>query len=330
VVWNAGAKAALARPPLVGCNEVMANSLSLRAWGLLIVLAAIWATPFLFYKVLLGAWHPLTIAAARVALAGAALAAVALLRRDRFPRDAATWLAFVAMGVLNNVIPFAAIAWSETRISSGLASVFNATTPLFAVLLAHVVTADEKLTANRVAGIVLGIAGVTIIVGPDALRGLGGDTGAALACLAAALSYALAGIFGRRFRGLPLTVAASGQLLGATLISVPLALALDRPWTAPPLDGAMWLSLIGLAIVCTSVGYLLYFRILALAGATNLMLVTLLIPVGALALGALVLGERLTTSGVAGALSIGLGLLAVDGRVLRRFSARNEEIRRAA
>jgi drug/metabolite transporter (DMT)-like permease len=196
--------------------------------------------------------------------------------------------------------------------------VFNATTPLFAVLLAHVLTADEKLTPNRIAGIVLGIAGVAVIVGPDALRGLGGDTVAQCASLVAALSYACAGIFGRRFRRLPLTVAASGQLLGSALVSVPLALAFEHPWSTPPLNGTEWFALLTLAVLCTSVGYVLYFRILAIAGATNLMLVTLLIPVGALALGAIVLGERLTLAAFAGTLLIGLGLLAVDGRLFRR------------
>jgi drug/metabolite transporter (DMT)-like permease len=305
----------------------VSNALSARAWGLLIALAVIWATPFLFYKILLGAWQPLTIVTMRVSLAAAVLAVIVVARGETIPHDGATWRAFVTMGILNNVIPFGLIAWSETRISSGLASVFNATTPLFAVLLAHVLTADEKLTVNRVVGIVLGIAGVAVIVGPDVLRGFGGDTIAQLASVAAALSYACAGILGHRFRGLPLTVAAAGQLAGAALVALPLALIVDRPWNAPPAGGTVWLSAIALAVVCTSLAYLLYFRILALAGATNLLLVTLLIPVGALVLGALVLGERLTIAGALGALLIGIGLLAVDGRIVRLIRPRAATVR---
>jgi drug/metabolite transporter (DMT)-like permease len=221
------------------------------------------------------------------------------------------------MGGLNNLIPFSLIFWGQTRIASGLASILNSTTPLFAVVLAHLLTRDEKLTANRAAGVLFGIVGVVVMIGPDALGGLGSNVLAQIAVLGAALSYAFAGIYGRRFRDLPPLVTASGQVTATTILMLPVLLVVDQPWTLPVPGARTWAALAGLALLSTALGYVLYFRILAVAGATNLLLVTFLIPVSALILGVSVLGERFDGRHFGGMALIALGLAAIDGRLIR-------------
>jgi drug/metabolite transporter (DMT)-like permease len=223
------------------------------------------------------------------------------------------------MGVLNNVIPFSLIVWGQAHIASGLASILNAMTPLFTVVVAHFLTADEKLTPQRAAGVAIGFGGVAVMVGPAALQGFGTDLLAQLACLAAAVFYSFAGVYGRRFRrlGLAPLQTAFGQVATSSLLLVPLALLVDRPWTLPMPGLATWAAVIGLAVVSTAFAYGLYFRILARAGATNVLLVTFLVPVSAILLGALVLGERLQPRHFAGMALIGVGLAAIDGRLAR-------------
>jgi drug/metabolite transporter (DMT)-like permease len=256
----------------------------------------------------------------RVGLAAAVLAGAVRASGQRFPRGWGLWGAFFVMGALNNVIPFGLIFWGQTRIPSGLAAILNATTPLFTVLFAHVLTADERLTARRVAGTLLGLLGVVVILGPAALAGLGGELGEA-AVLGAAVSYALAGIFGRRFRGVPPLVTAWGQLTAASVMALPLALTIDRPWLLPAPSASAIAALVALAVISTALAYVIYFRILATAGATNLLLVTILIPVSALFLGALILGESVGSRQIAGLALIGLGLAAIDGRPFARLGA---------
>jgi len=222
------------------------------------------------------------------------------------------------MGLLNNTVPFALIFWGQRTIDTGLAAILNATTPIFTVLLAHVLTRDERLTRNRAAGVLLGLLGVAVLIGPHALAGFDLAATSQLAIVAAALSYGFAGIYGRRFRGLPPIVPAAGMLTASTAMILPVALLLDRPWTLP-VGGTTWAAVAGLALLSTALGYVIYFRILAAAGATNLLLVTLLIPVGALTLGAFALHERLAWNAFAGMALIFLGLCAIDGRALRRL-----------
>lgn len=294
-----------------------------KEWLLLITLSIPWGGSFLFFKVLVDELPPLTVAFGRVALAALALNAVLALRGTSLIRFRRSWGAFLAMGLLNNAIPFTLFAWGETRIPSGLAAVFNATTPVFAVLLAHAIGA-ERLTWPRLAGVAAGFLGVAVLVGPGALAGGGGGVLAGeAACLLAALTYALASLYGRRFRDIPPVVAATGQITGAALALLPLAAILDRFWTLPNPSGAAWASLLGISLLCTAFAYLLYFRILATAGSTNLMLVTFLVPVTALLLGHLVLGEAITANAVAGMALIAVGLAAIDGRLLRWRAARS-------
>ncbi len=224
------------------------------------------------------------------------------------------------MGALNNVVPFSLIVFGETQISSGLASIFNATTPIFTVLLAQVLTSDERLTPGKIVGIVLGLIGVIVLIGPAAVHGLRLASIAQLACLGAAFVYGCAGIYGRRFRtmGVAPIVTAAGQVCGSTIIMIPLAAFVDRPWSLSHAPTATaWWAWIGLALLSTAVAYILYFRILAVAGATNLSLVTFLVPVSALLLGTLVLGERLGWPTFTGMSLIFFGLAAIDGRLAR-------------
>jgi drug/metabolite transporter (DMT)-like permease len=232
------------------------------------------------------------------------------------------------MGILNNVIPFSLIVWGQSHIASGLASILNATTPLFTVIVAHYFTVDEKLTGQRLAGVLVGFIGVAVMIGAAAMMAWNANVLAQIAVLGAALSYGFSGVFGRRFKamGIPPLVTAAGQVTASSAILLPLSLLVDRPWTLPmPSTGAV-LSLAGLALVSTAFAYLLFFRLLARAGATNVGLVTFLIPVSAILFGVLILDETLELRHMAGMALIGAGLILIDGRLVAavsgRFSAR--------
>jgi drug/metabolite transporter (DMT)-like permease len=221
------------------------------------------------------------------------------------------------------------IVWGQHHIASGLASILNATTPLFTVLVAHVLTPDEKLTPLKGAGVVVGFAGAAVMIGPGALGGLGGSVLAQLAGVAAALLYAFAGIFGRRFKrmGIAPLATAAGQVSASTILLLPVMLLVERPWTLAMPRAATWSAVAGIGLISTALGYVLYFRILAAAGATNLLLVTFLIPLSAIPLsaillGALVLGEMLLPRHFLGMALIGLGLLFIDGRLPQKIAPR--------
>ena len=299
----------------------MNRTMGAKEWSLLILLSLLWGGSFFFAEVALDEVGPFTVVLARVGLAALALLAVLRLTGQAMPWAPRLWLAFLAMGLLNNAIPFSLIFWGQVHIASGLAAILNATTPLFTVLLAHVLTRDETITANRLAGVLLGLAGVAVLIGPQALEGLGTAAWAQLAVLGAALSYGCAAIFGRRFRGQPPLVTATGQVTASTLLILPLAAWLEQPWLASP-GPVTWASLVALALFSTALAYVVYFRILATAGSTNLMLVTLLIPPSALLLGVLILGERFGASEAGGLLLISLGLVAVDGRLFGWITTR--------
>jgi len=284
-----------------------------RTWLMLLALSMLWGSSFLFFALLSTTLPPLTVVLGRVGLAALALNALLLLRGTSLTR-ALPWRDFAIMGLLNNVLPFLLIAWAVARIPSGLAAILNATTPVFAVLAAHFLTSDERLTGPKTLGVACGFVGVAVLVGPN-LLGQGDITGQ-LACLAAALSYALAGIYGRCFRALPALHVATGQITASSALVLPLALAIDHPWTLPMPGPGAWAALAGIALLCTAAAYVLYFAILARAGATNLLLVTFLLPASALLLGALVLAEPITPRALAGMALIGAGLAAIDGRLI--------------
>lgn len=287
-------------------------------WLLLVILSALWGGSFFFVGVAVKALPPFTIVALRVGLAAIALNLIVWGAGSRMPKDWGTWKAFFAMGLLNNMIPFCLIVWGQTHIASGLAAIFNATTPLFTVLVAHMFTKDEKITTGRIGGILVGFTGVAVIIGLDSLSGLGTNTMSQLAVIGAALSYALAGVYGRRFKnmGVAPMVTAAGQVTASSLILIPLAITLDMPWTLTMPGWGVWSAVVCLALVSTALAYIIYFHILATAGATNLLLVTFLIPVSAILLGAVFLDEQLALKDFTGMGLICLGLLAIDGRLL--------------
>jgi drug/metabolite transporter (DMT)-like permease len=289
-------------------------------WGFLLALAFLWSGVFFLTKVALGGMRPFTVVVLRLGIGAIVLHGAVLVGGTRMPTSLRTWGAFFGMAALNNFAPFCLIAWGQTQIASGLAAILNATTPLFTVLLAHVWTHDERMAPNRLAGVLLGIAGVAVMIGPGALSGLTthvlGHVLGQVAILGAAFCYACAGIYGRRFRALPPMVTATGQVTAGAVMVLPLALLFDRPWAQPMPGLEAWGAVAAAAVFCTALGYALYFRILAAAGATNLLLVTLLMPVGAVWLGMVFLGERLHAGEVFGIALIGLGLLAIDGRLL--------------
>ena len=293
-------------------------------WGLLLALSVLWGGSFFFVGVAVRDLPALTIVVARVALAAVALHLVVRALGVGMPRGRAAWLAFLGMGVLNNALPFTLIVWGQAHIASGLASILNATTPLFTVLVAHWTTRDEPMTGGRLAGVLVGFAGVVAMVGGGG--GTGGVQGVAapLACLGAALSYAFAGVFGRRFRAMGITPlqTATGQVTASTALLLPLMLAVDRPWTLPAPSAATVAALVALALLSTALAYILFFRLLATAGATNIVLVTFLIPVTAILLGVAALGETLEPRHLAGMAAVGLGLAAIDGRPLRALTRR--------
>ena len=288
-------------------------------WAMLIALAAVWGAAFFFNAIAVKELPVLTVVVARVALAALTLLAVARLAGIAMPTDARVWLAFFAMGLLNNVVPFSLIVWGQQHIASGAASILNASTPLFTVVLAHLATENEKMTGGRLVGVVAGLAGVAVMIGADAAQSLGTGVLAQLACVAAAVSYAIAGIYGRRFSkmGVAPMATAAGQLVASSLLLMPVMLLIDRPWTLAMPDARTLAALVAIALLSTAFAYVLYFRLLATAGATNLLLVTLLIPVGAILLGVAFLGEVLQPRHVAGMGLIALGLAAIDGRPWR-------------
>jgi len=205
-----------------------------------------------------------------------------------------------------------------------LAAILNATTPISTVIVAHLLTDDEKITANRLSGVVVGFLGVVVLVGPDSTRGLATNVLAQLTVLAAAVCYACAGVYGRRFKrmGIAPMVTATGQVTASTALLVPAVILVDQHWTMAVPAWPVWAAVVGVAALSTALGYVLYFRILLAAGATNLLLVTLLIPASAILMGTLLLGERLELRQVAGCALIGAGLVVIDGRLLSRLYRR--------
>ncbi|MBI2253599.1 MAG: DMT family transporter [Proteobacteria bacterium] len=286
-------------------------------WALLIFLSLLWGGSFFFAKIAVAEVPPFTVALCRVVLAAAVLHVVRMALGVAAPRDAGFWRDALVMGLLNNAIPFSLIFWGQREIGAGLASILNATTPLFTVIVAHVFTADERAGPLKIAGVMAGIAGVAVMIGSDVAAGLGHHLWAELAVLGAALSYGFAGVFGRRFRDRPPLVVASGQLTGSSALLLLPMLILDRPWALPMPGWHPIGAIIAVALLSTALAYVIFFRILKRAGSTNLSLVTLLIPPSALFLGVLFLGEEIAAHQLAGMALIGCGLLLLDGRLFR-------------
>lgn len=286
-------------------------------WGLLLLLSVLWGGSFFFSKLAVRDLPPLTIVLVRVGLAALALAGYLRVTGRHLPRAKPVWAAFFGMGFLNNLVPFSLLVSAQTELASGLAAILNATTPIFSVIVAHCLTDDEKISVNKLAGIGCGFAGVAVLFAGDLGATHPQPFVAMLACLGAAMSYGFAGVFGRRFRRLgiaPVSVA-FGQTTAAALMVLPLALVVDKPWRLAAPGAATCFALLGLALLSTALAYILFFRILAAGGAVMSSLVTLLVPVSAILLGSIVLGERLDAHQFAGIGLIALGLLVIDGRI---------------
>ncbi len=266
----------------------------------------------------------LTFVALRVSIAGATLLCLSHSMGDRIPIKKNVIRAFLWMGLMNNVVPFCLFVWGQEYIASGLAAILNSIAPFAAIVLAHYFTPDEKATARRIIGVVIGFAGVVFVIGSGALDGLGTRVLAQLACVAGAFSYAYAGVYARCFESMgiaPLT-AATGQVTASAVLLVPLAVFFDRPWELPSPSLLTWAAILGSAILSTALGYILYFRILSAAGATNLLLVAFLVPVSAITLGAVLLGEKLQSHHYFGVALIAVGLAVIDGRLIRHIFKR--------
>ena len=292
--------------------------MSARDWILLIILSTVWGGSFFFFEVALATLPPFTVVLGRVSLAAAALLIIARLRGATLPFNLTIARRYLMLGAISNAMPFSFIVWGQTQIPSGLASIINAMTPIWAVLVGLLIGSEERLTAGRAIGVLLGFAGVAVLMGPDLLREVDPYSLGQLSVLGATICYGFAVHYGRRFGNTPPLVNAAYMLTAATVWLTPVALIVDQPWTlSPGLQG--WAALIGLSLLCTAFAYLLYFRILASAGATNMSLVTFIVPVSAITLGAVFLDERLGPTAFAGMAILFLGLAVIDGRLWRRL-----------
>ena len=294
---------------------------------LLFVLATVWGGSFFFAEIALTEVPPLTIALHRVVWAVPVLALVVWWQGIAVPYSMQAWLCYLVMGALNNAIPFSLIFWGQTSIGSGLASILNGTTAVFGAVVAGLLLKDEPLTARKIAGALFGVLGVAVIMGLDALTDFSVQNLGQLAIIGAALSYAFASVWGKRFlSGYPPVMNAFGMLAGSTVLLLPGVLLVEGI-PVMTLSSGVWASLFALAILSTALAYLLYFRILVRAGSANLMLVTLVIPPVAVALSVIFLDEKLGSEALVGFGIIALGLAITDGRLLDRLSHPSNRVR---
>ena len=287
---------------------------------MLLLLAAVWGGSFFFGEVALSEVPPLTITLHRVVWAVPILAVIVLLNGIAFPRSPSVWGAYLVMGALNNAIPFSLIFWGQTQIESGLASILNGTTAMFAAVVAGILLVDEPLTAKKITGAALGLAGVAYIMGPSALTDFNPSNLAQLAILGATLSYSFAGVWGKTaLTGQPPLMNALGMLVGSTVLMMPIVLVFDGPPNLE-LSTNVWGALLGMAALSTAMAYVLYFAIIVRVGTANLLLVTLLIPLFAIGLGFVFLGEKMGPDAWIGFAIIVLGFVVTDGRLFSAFS----------
>jgi drug/metabolite transporter (DMT)-like permease len=293
-------------------------------WAILVTLALIWGGAFLFINVAVHHVPPLTYVWLRLTIAAAAMWAFLKLRGQSLGLPRQVWGSILLLALLNNALPFTLFGWGQTHIASGLAAILNATTPIWGVIVAHFLTHDERMSPRKVGGVLLGVAGVVTMIGPTLLANIGTGAIAQLACISASLCYALAAVWARRFKGLglsPMSVT-TGQLTAGAAMMLPMALLVDQPWTRPFPPLVAWGAIAALALACTAFGYVLYFKLIDSAGATNALLVTLLVPPVAILLGSIFLGETLAPQDFAGLALIALGLAAIDGRLLSLWRGR--------
>lgn len=292
----------------------MAFRMGLREWLLLGSLATLWGASFFFIEVAVRDLPVFTVVTARVGLAAIFLIIFVYMQGHRMPLSLSAWGEFLVLGALRAAFPISLIVWAETQIDSGLASILNSTSPLFTMIVAHFLTGDEKLTINRALGVAISMAGVVVLIGTDAMHGLGLEVLAQVAMLGATLAYGFAAVYGKRMKKYPAAVSSAGMLAGATVLTLPLALVIDQPWHLQP-GAASVMAVLGLALLSTALAFIVWFKLIHSAGAANTSMVTFLIPVVGLLLGVGVLGETLAPSSFVGLALILLGL-AVSTKVL--------------
>jgi drug/metabolite transporter (DMT)-like permease len=286
-------------------------------WGLIALQSMLWGSSYFFIAVVNAEVPPLTIAALRTLPAAAVLLVITLSLGYRLPATLAEWRMFTVFCVFNSVLPFVLIVWGQSRTTGGMAAILNATAPLFGIVLAHLLTHDEKLSWRKAAGTLVGIAGVGVLMGRDIVAGASGDLLARLALIAAPFVYVCANIFVRRRLGsYPPFVIAAMQMVCAIFVAVPLALAFDRPWEGQVPSAVALAAIVGTGVLGSALPSLCHFTLIQRAGATNASLVTLIMPVTPILLGGIFLGERLSATDVAGALVVAAALIIIDGRVL--------------
>lgn len=291
-------------------------------WLMLFFLSLLWGGSFFFMKVASLELPVLSIVLIRVLLAALSLYVYLRIRGIRIPMQWDYWKLFFYIGLFNNVLPFSLLIFGISEIGSALAAILNATTPLFTIVVAHLYTNDEKLSVPKLLGVLLGVIGVGVLVGGSVLAG-NSSLLAIVACLGAALSYAIAAMIGRKLAALKLdaTTTAFGQVSASSLLLLPAVLLVDTPWEFSVPSSVALLSLIALGVLSTALAYVLFFKLIARAGATNAVLVTLLVPVSAMVLGVLLLDEVITVQQLIGMALISLGLAAIDGRLLQRVTS---------
>jgi len=278
--------------------------------ALLLCLATLWGASYTFIKLGVATIPPITFIAARTLIAGAVLLAIIGLRGLAMPRDAVTWRRFLFQACLNSVLPFTLIAWAERSIDAGLAVILNSTTPIFTFLLTAAITRHEPVTARKLIGVVAGIAGTCLIVGLAALDGIGDALWAQLAIVAATIAYAGAAIFGRSFKGLDPMIPAAGSMISGAVILVPVSLVVDRPWTLEP-SAVSVAALFGLALFSTALAFVIFFRLIHTLGSVGTTAQAYLrVPIG-VAIGAIFLGETLSSTAWIGLVFVIVGVAAM-------------------
>jgi len=291
-----------------------------QGWLVIAILSILWGGAFFLIEVGLRSYPPLTLVFARLALAVPPMLLVMRLMGERLPANRRSWLLLTVVGALNCALPFALFFWGQQYLDSGYASILNATTPLWGVITAHFLTVDEKATPPRILGVLVGMVGITVMVGPEAMKGLSGNLLAQIACLVSTIFYSFAAIYGRRLSQSALTpmAVATGQTITAALLMIPLVLIVDQPWTIALPSAESTFAAVTLALFSTALAYTLYFRLIDRSGASNAQLVAFLMPILAVILGILFLGETLNTGQIGGAALIAVGLVILDGRLFRR------------
>lgn len=299
-------------------QTVQREPMALKDWAQLLLLGAIWGGSFFFARIAVAEVHPLVLVFFRVSIAAVALHLYLAIRGPSFRIAFAHTGLFFALAVTNNIIPFSLIFAGQTELGAGLAAILNATTPFWTLIVANFFTDDEKLSPGKIAGIALGIGGTVVMIGPGLSSGLSGPVWAKFALIGATMSYAVALMIARRFKSVPSPVVATGQFTASTIMMIPVVLIVHGPSGLFSASPPVWAAVLALAILSTAFAYILYFNLVASAGATNASLVTLVVPVSAILLGVAFLGEHLEAFEIVGMAIIALGLVTIDGRFLHR------------